>query len=173
VVSFILISNFSYFIDQTIVSQGVSSELFKRRQSFTAFAEEGRRLSDGFVNVRSMHFKAQLCSLKERWNELFSKAVMSESTAEEGLKPLNEYQETFEEFTSRFEELEEKIESDLPKFKNSMEFSAQIEDDKVIVDEALMFKFSIFFDFRNPVYIYISVFCNLVEVICIRFIMCF
>ena len=31
---------------------------------------------------------------------------MSESNAEQGLKPLNEYQKVFEEFTSRFEELE-------------------------------------------------------------------
>lgn len=109
----------------------MSNELLKRRQSFTAFAEEGRRLSDGYVNAGSMHFKAQLCSLKERWNELFSKAFMSESTAEEGLKPLNDYQEAFEEFTSRFEELEEKVETDLPKFKNSGGVSLQIEDDKV------------------------------------------
>lgn len=117
------------FIESSL--QGVSSELLKRRQSFAAFTEEGRRLSDGFVNVGTMHFKAQLCSLKERWNELFNKAVMSESAVEQGLKPINEYQEAFEEFTSKFEELEEKLEEDLPKFTNALEVSEHIENDKV------------------------------------------
>ena len=57
---------------------------------------------------------------------------MSESAVEQGLKPINEYQEAFEEFTSKFEELEEKLHEDLPKFSNALEVSEHIENDKVI-----------------------------------------
>lgn len=95
------------------------------------FQEEARKLSEGIVDVGTMHFKAKLCSLRERWNELFEKARMSESNAEQGLKPLNEYQEVFEEFTSRFEELEEKLSSQVPFFGSSEEVAARIEEDKV------------------------------------------
>lgn len=111
--------------------QVVSNELFQRRQSFTVFSEEARRMSEGVVDAGTMHFKAKLCSLRERWNELFEKARMSESSAEQGLKPLNEYQEVFEEFTSRFEELEEKLEEQMPYFGSSEEVAARIEEDKV------------------------------------------
>lgn len=78
-----------------------------------------------------MQFKAKLCSLRERWNELFEKARISENSAEQGLKPLNEYQEVFEEFTSRLEELEEKLEAQLPYFGSSEEVAARIDEDKV------------------------------------------
>lgn len=85
------------------------------------------------MDAGTMHFKAKLCSLRERWNELFEKARMSESTAEQGLKPLNEYQEVFVEFTTRFEELEEKLGSQVPLFRSSEEVAARIEEDKVII----------------------------------------
>ena len=113
------------------VSQGVSNELFQRRQSFTVFTEEARKLSEGVMDAGTMHFKAKLCSLRERWNELFEKARMSESNAELGLKPLNEYQEVFVEFTSRFEELEEKLSSQVPFFSSSEEVAVRIEEEKV------------------------------------------
>lgn len=95
------------------------------------FSEEARRMSEGVVDAGTMHFKARLCSLRERWNELFEKARMSENSAEQGLKPLNEYQEVFQEFTSRFEELEEKLEAQLPYFGSSDEVAARIEEEKV------------------------------------------
>lgn len=88
-------------------------------------------MSEGVVDAGTMHFKARLCSLRERWNELFEKARMSENSAEQGLKPLNEYQEVFQEFTSRFEELEEKLEAQLPYFGSSDEVAARIEEEKV------------------------------------------
>lgn len=78
-----------------------------------------------------MQFKAKLCSLRERWNELIEKARISENSAEQGLKPLNEYQEVFEEFTSRLEELEEKLEAQLPYFESSEEVAARIDEDTV------------------------------------------
>ena len=105
--------------------------MFQRRQSFTVFSEEARKISEGVMDVGTMHFKAKLCSLRERWNELFETARMSENSAEQGLKPLNEYQEVFEEFTSRFEELEEKLSSQLPYFGSSEEVAVRIEEDKV------------------------------------------
>lgn len=95
------------------------------------FQEEARKLSEGVNDAGTMHFKAKLCSLRERWNELFEKARMSESNAEQGLKPLNEYQKVFEEFTSRFEELEEKLASQVPYFGSSEEVATFIEGDKV------------------------------------------
>ena len=125
-------TNLSHF------SQGVSNELFQRRQSFTAFSEEARKMSEGVLDPCTMHFKAKLCSLRERWNELFEKARMSESSAEQGLKPLNEYQEVFEEFTSRFEELEEKLEAQVPYFASSEEVAARIEEDKVRMNFTLL-----------------------------------
>lgn len=79
----------------------------------------------------TMQFKAKLCSLRERWNELIEKARISENSAEQGLKPLNEYQEVFEEFTSRLEELEEKLEAQLPYFGSSEEVAARIDEDTV------------------------------------------
>ncbi|KAJ7327790.1 hypothetical protein OS493_026066 [Desmophyllum pertusum] len=85
------------------------------------------------MDVGTMHFKAKLCSLRERWNELFETARMSENSAEQGLKPLNEYQEVFEEFTSRFEELEEKLSSQLPYFGSSEEVAVRIEEDKILL----------------------------------------
>ena len=109
----------------------MSNELFQRRQSFSVFTDEARKLSEGVADPGTMHFKAKLCSLRERWNELFEKARMSESTAELGLKPLNEYQEVFEEFTSRFEELEEKLEAPVPFFGSSEEVAAHLEKNKV------------------------------------------
>lgn len=93
--------------------------------------EEARSISEGVVDPGTIQFKAQLCTLRERWNELFEKARISENSAEQGLKPLNEYQEVFEEFTSRFEELEEKLEAQLPYFGSSEEVAARIDEDKV------------------------------------------
>ena len=95
------------------------------------FSEEARKMSEGVVDASTMQFKAKLCKLRERWNELFEKARMSESSAEQGLKPLNEYQEVFEEFTSRFEELEEKLGAQMPYFGSSEEVAAHIEEHKV------------------------------------------
>ena len=93
--------------------------------------EEARSISEGVVDPGTIQFKAKLCTLRERWNELFEKARISENSAEQGLKPLNEYQEVFEEFTSRFEELEEKLEAQLPYFGSSEEVAARIDEDKV------------------------------------------
>ena len=78
-----------------------------------------------------MHFKAKLCDLRERWNELFERAKRSEDTAEVSLKPLNEYQEVFEEFTSRFQELDEKLEAVIPPFENCQEVEEHIEEHQV------------------------------------------
>lgn len=105
--------------------------MFQRRTSFSHFTEEARRLSEGVVDSGAMHFKAKLCGLRERWNELFEKARKSETTAEVSLKPLNEYQEVFEEFTSRFEELEEKLEAEFPPFESCEEVANHIEEQQV------------------------------------------
>ena len=93
--------------------------------------EEAHKISEGVVDPGTMQFKAKLCSLRERWNELIEKARISENSAEQGLKPLNEYQEVFEEFTSRLEELEEKLEAQLPYFGSSEEVAARIDEDTV------------------------------------------
>ena len=91
-------------------------------------------MSEGVIDPGTMQFKAKLCSLRERWNELFEKARMSESNAEQGLRPLTEYQEVFEEFTSRFEELEEKLLAQVPCFETSDEVTAHIEENKVLTN---------------------------------------
>lgn len=91
-------------------------------------------MSEGVIDPGTMQFKAKLCSLRERWNELFEKARMSESNAEQGLRPLTEYQEVFEEFTSRFEELEEKLLAQVPCFGTSDEVAAHIEENKVLTN---------------------------------------
>ena len=114
-----------------LLPQVVSNELFQRRQSFSVFLEEARRMSEGVVDQGTMQFKAKLCTLRERWNELFEKARISESSAEQGLKPLNEYQEVFEEFTSRLEELEQKLQAQMLYFESSEEVAARIEEDEV------------------------------------------
>lgn len=98
------------------------------------FAEEARKMSEGVIDPGTMQFKAKLCSLRERWNELFEKARMSESNAEQGLRPLTEYQEVFEEFTSRFEELEEKLLAQVPCFGSSDEVATHIEENKVLTN---------------------------------------
>lgn len=133
-ISLITVSSYSGELNVLLAlsTQGVSNELFQRRQSFTVFTEEAHKLSEGVMDAGTMQFKAKLCKLRERWNELFEKARMSESSAEQGLKPLNEYQEVFVEFTSRFEELAVKLSIQVPCFGSSEEVTALIEQDKVI-----------------------------------------
>ena len=132
-IALIDLSSFSGELNKFLAlsTQGVSNELFQRRQSFTVFTEEAHKLSEGVPDAGTMHFKAKLCKLRERWNELFEKARISESSAEQGLKPLNEYQEVFVEFTSRFEELTVKLSTQVPCFGSSEEVAALIEEDKV------------------------------------------
>ena len=111
--------------------QNVSKEMLQRRRSFTVFADEGRHLAEGCVDLGAMEMKAKLCTLKERWNELYDIARKTESTAEQGLKPLNEYHEIFEKFTARHEEVTLKLESEIPAFENLEQVNEQIEKDEV------------------------------------------
>ena len=107
--------------------QEISNEVLQRRQSVENLTEDGYEILDGCVDVESMETKKRLIDLRQRWDALYQTAMECEIKTEVGLKPLQEFQISCNEFEKWLVEVEESLACQMHGVCSVDELTQQIE----------------------------------------------